>query len=207
MAEILTEQIDALREKQRKMEAPSEASTKDQDTTPKQLPKGVVLGKDGKPCRSCTSVASWLAMAKKNPSAQSPNSSTPSTPNSTSTSLSTSLPRDCPPDVEQLGRGSWRLLHSIAATYPEKATHTQQNEMRQFLLYFSKFYPCWTCGEGFNSWMTKKGHEPRVEGRDTLGQWMCEAHNVVNRRLGKPEFDCSKVDERWRTGWKDGRCD
>ena len=32
-------------------------------------------------------------------------------------------------------------------------------------------------------------------------------HNEVNRRIGKKEFDCSKVDERWRDGWKDGSCD
>ena len=28
-------------------------------------------------------------------------------------------------------------------------------------------------------------------------------HDEVNRRIGKEEFDCSKVDERWRYGWKD----
>ena len=32
-------------------------------------------------------------------------------------------------------------------------------------------------------------------------------HNDVNRRIGKEEFDCSKVDERWLDGWKDGSCD
>ena len=32
-------------------------------------------------------------------------------------------------------------------------------------------------------------------------------HNEVNRRIGKEEFDCSKVDKRWRDGWKDGSCD
>ena len=55
--------------------------------------------------------------------------------------------------------------------------------------------------------MNKRGNEPQVEGRDGLGKWMCEAHNEVNRKLGKEEFDCEKWEERWRTGWKDGRCD
>jgi FAD-linked sulfhydryl oxidase len=40
-----------------------------------------------------------------------------------------------------------------------------------------------------------------------LSQWLCRIHNEINRRLGKQEFDCSKVDERWRDGWKDGSCD
>ena len=36
---------------------------------------------------------------------------------------------------------------------------------------------------------------------------MCEMHNRVNVKLGKPEFDCSKVFQRWRDGWEDGSCD
>ena len=50
-------------------------------------------------------------------------------------------------------------------------------------------------------------NKPRLSGRSEFGNWMCEAHNVVNKKLGKKEFDCSKWEERWRTGWKDGRCD
>jgi len=55
--------------------------------------------------------------------------------------------------------------------------------------------------------MTVKGNEPRVEGRDGLGRWMCEAHNEVNRKLGKEVFDCGRWEERWRTGWRNGSCD
>lgn len=127
------------------------------------------------------------------------------TPPSASTA-SLDLP-DCPPDVEELGRGAWTLLHSISASYPPRASPTQQSEMRQFLGLFGKLYPCWVCAEDFQDWMNKKGNEPRVESRDRLGKWMCEAHNEVNRKLGKQEFDCGKWEERWRTGWKDGRCD
>jgi mitochondrial FAD-linked sulfhydryl oxidase len=36
---------------------------------------------------------------------------------------------------------------------------------------------------------------------------MCQAHNEVNRKLGKSEFDCGLWKERWRDGWRDGRCD
>lgn len=70
---------------------------------------------------------------------------------------------------------------------------------------FSKLYPCWVCAEDFQSYMKKE--QVRVDGRSEFGNWLCEAHNEVNRKLGKKEFDCSKWEERWRTGWKDGRCD
>ena len=56
--------------------------------------------------------------------------------------------------------------------------------------------------------MSKPGNEPRVEGREGLGRWMCEAHNEVNQKLGKGEFDCGRWGERWigGEGAGDGRC-
>jgi FAD-linked sulfhydryl oxidase len=70
---------------------------------------------------------------------------------------------------------------------------------------FSKLYPCWVCAEDFQDFMEK--NKVRTESRREFGMWMCEAHNEVNRKLGKKEFDCDRWEERWRTGWKDGRCD
>ncbi|KAL8720865.1 MAG: hypothetical protein Q9225_002344 [Loekoesia sp. 1 TL-2023] len=183
------------------------AHAQEEDDASKKLPKGVVLGKDGKPCRTCTSSADWAAMMKKSIFKDKSSTTTEtSTPPSVSTA-SLSQPPDCPPDVEELGRSTWTLLHTISASYPSRASPTQQSEMRQFLGLFGKLYPCWVCAEDFQEWMSRKGNEPRVEGRDRLGRWMCEAHNEVNRKLGKQEFDCGKWEERWRTGWKDGRCD
>lgn len=112
---------------------------------------------------------------------------------------------DCPPDVETLGRGTWTLLHSIAATYPEAPSKSQQSDLLSFVKLFSKLYPCWVCAEDFQSYLGRE--VPRVQSRDQFGNWLCGAHNEVNRKLGKPQFDCSKWQERWRTGWRDGRCD
>ncbi|MCJ1392956.1 hypothetical protein MMC18_005828 [Xylographa bjoerkii] len=170
------------------------------DSEPKKLPKGVVLGKDGKPCRSCTSASEWRRLMR---------SATSPPPSSSSSSTAPPPPprTDCPPDVDTLGNHTWTLLHSISAAYPQQATATQQGEMRQFLGLFAKLYPCWVCAEDFRAWMAKGGNEPRVEGREGLGRWMCEAHNEVNVKLGKEVFDCARWEERWRTGWREGGCD
>jgi len=145
----------------------------------------------------------WAAMAKQQTTT--PSTVATTTPPAQATS-SLQPPADCPPDVEQLGRSSWTLLHSIAASYPERPTPNQQTETRQFMQLFGKMYPCWVCADDFRAWM-KQGNEPRVSNRQEFSQWMCEAHNAVNVKLGKKTFDCAKWDERWRTGWKDGRCD
>ncbi|OKL56687.1 hypothetical protein UA08_07994 [Talaromyces atroroseus] len=190
---------------------------------------GVVLDKDGKPCRLCTSAASWRTMAKKasaggmaagaavaatssSSSASSTSTSSPSSlPSSltSSTTATTTTKPECPPDVEELGRSTWTLLHSLTATYPTRASAEQQTEMRSFLGLFSKLYPCWVCAEDFRSWIADPSgkNQPRLSSRAEFGQWMCEAHNAVNRKLGKKEFDCNFWEERWRTGWKDGRCE
>jgi FAD-linked sulfhydryl oxidase len=118
-------------------------------------------------------------------------------------------PADCPPGVEELGRSTWTLLHSMAAAYPEKADTQQQKDMQGFLELFSRLYPCRVCAEDFQVWMGQPSgrNEPKLGGRAEFGWWMCEAHNEVNRKLGKEEFDCRLWEERWRTGWKDGQCD
>lgn len=72
--------------------------------------------------------------------------------------------------------------------------------MRTFLHLIGKLYPCWPCASDFQHWMAERGNAPRVEGREALGRWMCEAHNEVNRKLGKEEFDCKRWEVRWRTG-------
>lgn len=161
-------------------------------------------------CRSCTSVKDWMQLAKADSSKQS--STTAATAGAASitaaalSSLSPTYPLDCPADVETLGNHTWTLLHSITATYPTRASAQQQSDMKQFLTLFGKLYPCWQCAEDFQEWMGRTRNEPRVEGRSELGRWMCEAHNEVNRKLGKKVFDCGRWEERWRDGWRDGRC-
>lgn len=123
----------------------------------------------------------------------------------TEAAVTETLPTDCPPDVVQLGRSSWTLLHSIAATYPEKPTTAEQNDVRSFMQLFSKLYPCWVCAEDFQKYIKKE--EPKTASRDEFGRWLCAAHNAVNAKLGKNTFDCNLWQERWVTGWKDGRCD
>jgi mitochondrial FAD-linked sulfhydryl oxidase len=118
----------------------------------------------------------------------------------------TTAPSDCPPDVEQLGRSTWTMLHTMAATYPEQAPSSMQTVIKQFISTFSQLYPCGWCAEDFRAWMKEPGNEPKVQGQDELGMWMCQAHNAVNVKLGKPEFDCSLWKQRWKDGWKDGRC-
>ncbi|KAJ5780558.1 FAD dependent sulfhydryl oxidase Erv1 [Penicillium paradoxum] len=228
MSEVPSEQINSQNKgaglmfnQQTTADSASSSKPAQDDDTKAPLPKGVVLGKDGKPCRTCTSVASWRALTKQADLEKTSSSNSTSKPtfNSSVSKMTASMPAfaaaatpspsatpsECPPDVEELGRSTWTLLHSMAATYPEKANTEHQDNMRGFLKFFSKLYPCWVCADDFQTWMAR--NQPKLSSRKEFGWWMCEAHNEVNRKLGKKEFDCRFWEERWRTGWKDGRCD
>ena len=100
-----------------------------------------------------------------------------------------------PVNSAQLGRASWTLLHTVASSYPRRPTEQQQGEMKLFLALFSKLYPRWYCAQDFQKQIKKT--PPAVESRESLALWMCDQHNRVNRKIGKPLFDCSMWRERW----------
>ncbi|KAJ2885013.1 Flavin-linked sulfhydryl oxidase of the mitochondrial IMS [Coemansia aciculifera] len=179
-------------------------------------------GKKAKPCRVCDSFKSWRiheakSHSKKEQGGQGTGAATatatataiaaattPAQLGSSAASLNTLTEDDCPPDSQVLGRATWTFLHTMAAYYPEKADPKQQNMMTSLLSSFSHFYPCGRCASHLRQEMAKS--PPTVDTRQNLSLWLCQTHNKVNVMLGKDEFDCTKVDERWRDGPSDGRC-
>ncbi|XP_037523200.1 FAD-linked sulfhydryl oxidase ALR-like [Rhipicephalus sanguineus] len=153
-------------------------------------------GRRKKPCRACSDFKAWAKSKGGTPSkAAGPSQAADAGP---------SPERECPPDRSELGRCTWSLLHSVAAYYPKRPSAEQQRDAEQFFRLFARLYPCKECAQDFRTELDSS--PPRVTSRTELAQWLCEQHNVVNRKLGKPEFDCSRVDERWRRGWDDGSC-
>jgi FAD-linked sulfhydryl oxidase len=110
----------------------------------------------------------------------------------------------CPPDASEIGRSGWITLHSMAAYYPDKADVLTERHMKNFLNAFAVLHPCQFCGEHMMEYI--KQHPPTASGQHAISQWMCQFHNAVNAMTGKPQFDCSQVNQRWRDGWDDDRC-
>ncbi|EOD24151.1 hypothetical protein EMIHUDRAFT_254842, partial [Emiliania huxleyi CCMP1516] len=78
-------------------------------------------------------------------------------------------------------------LHTTAAYYPETASPSQQTLAEQFIRSLGELYA--------------------LGSREEFCLWMCEQHNAVNAKLGKPVFPCTlaRLDARWRDGG--ARCD
>jgi len=112
---------------------------------------------------------------------------------------------DCPLNKDQLGAQAWGVLHTIAANYPQNPTEDQKNNIKLFFELFSKVYPCSACGSDMQEQMKVTPLNPKSQ--SSISQWLCKIHNEVNKKLGKPEFDCRLVNQRWKDGWADGSCD
>ena len=154
--------------------------------------------KEEKPCRTCTDFKSWIKNAGNRPTDKL----------QVSEEQAAHIERDlrgCPLDKDELGQASWKFLHTMAANYPSKPSPQDQSDLRNFVGLFAKFYPCAPCAEDLREDLKK--NPVQVESGEKFSLWACEAHNRVNQKLGKDIFDCSKVYERWRDGWKNGSCD
>ncbi|ODV96729.1 hypothetical protein PACTADRAFT_65210 [Pachysolen tannophilus NRRL Y-2460] len=148
----------------------------------------IIYDKDGKPCRACNTLLDFKMATGAKPKVS-----------GTFPGFSTAYAKDEPPDVEQLGRSTWTFLHSVAASYPEEASISQQEDMKSFLNIFGKIYPCWFCAKDFTKYIGE--NQPKVKTQEDFGRWLCDAHNSVNKKLGKPQFDCNLWKKRWKDGW------
>ena len=96
---------------------------------------------------------------------------------------------------EQLGRFSWTLLHSIAASYPKKPSIEDKAQVQHFLHSFAYLFPCQTCSKHFKQMLEENPIES--DSREALVLYLCRLHNNVNKRLNKKIFDCKKAFEFW----------
>ncbi|KAG8915578.1 hypothetical protein FRC01_003611 [Tulasnella sp. 417] len=117
----------------------------------------------------------------------------------------------------ELGRATWKLLHTMTLRFPDasvkgylspygrrltkqsqKPTDDQRHALESYFYLFSRLYPCGECAREFQQLLKK--YPPQTSSRKTASLWLCYVHNLVNARLGKPEFDCLKLDETYDCG-------
>lgn len=96
---------------------------------------------------------------------------------------------------EDIGRATWLFLHTLAAQYPEQPTRQQRKDAKTLIDVLTRMYPCGECARHFKHVVA--ANPPQVESKKKFSLWMCEVHNVVNRSLGKPSFNCDLVESRW----------
>lgn len=102
------------------------------------------------------------------------------------------IPENEPEGISPLlwGPSAWHLLHSIAATYPNKPTELDIKRYYTFIISFAYVLPCPTCREHFKKTLhDKEFNINHLADRETFTKFVFDVHNVVNERLHKPRFD------------------
>ncbi|KAI8352619.1 ERV/ALR sulfhydryl oxidase domain-containing protein [Mortierella sp. GBAus27b] len=101
----------------------------------------------------------------------------------------------------ELGRATWKLIHTMASRYPLEPKPDERAAVKQWIVLLSRLYPCGECAEHFQKLL--KEHPPQTSSRAALSNWACAVHNIVNERLGKPDFDCSTLEDVYKCGCAD----
>ena len=92
-----------------------------------------------------------------------------------------------------LGSDTWSLLHSVAAMYSNHPNETERESVRDFFEGLMHFYPS-------KSELMKeiiKEHPLEYSNREELVYYMCQIHNILNKKLGKKKFSCKEAFNVW----------
>lgn len=90
--------------------------------------------------------------------------------------------------IDKWGPSGWNILHVMAHTWPRVPTASERENMKQFLKLFAKQLPCPSCKRHFLDYLEKNGTDAVYASRETLVTFLNDAHNDVNRRLGKRQY-------------------
>ena len=91
---------------------------------------------------------------------------------------------------EILGRRTWFFLHSVAAKYPDHPEENDKESVRNLVASLGQHYPCKLCRKHLKQQL-RELRPVAVGTRQELTVWFCELHNMVNKDIGKKQFDCN----------------
>ena len=124
-----------------------------------------------------------------NPSSNIPSNQTNITSNYTYNYTFNSQNVNC----SSLGKHTWAVLHSIAASYANFPNETEKHNFQMFFDGLINSYP------SNNSLIKEIIKEKPLEhnSREELVYYICEIHNIMNKKLNKTKFNCRNAFDIW----------
>lgn len=102
-------------------------------------------------------------------------------------------------DTRVWGPHAWIFLHTVTFNYPQEASDADKQSIRTFVQSVGSQLPCPTCQVHFAKLLKDYPIEKVWQSRDALSRWMVNLHNMVNRRLNKPEYEYDVVRSRYES--------
>ena len=94
---------------------------------------------------------------------------------------------------ETLGIHTWKVLHSIAASYSNHPDKIEKKNFENFFYGLIYFYPS---NNNVFKEIVKK-HPLENKNREELVYYICDIHNILNKKLGKKKFNCRHAFDIW----------
>lgn len=90
------------------------------------------------------------------------------------------------------GPSFWRVLHTVAFSYPEQPTDAQKQAAESFFNSLTELLPCEKCRKHYTAFLRENPVAAHNSSGSELSEYIYDFHNRVNQRLGKtqtPSYD------------------
>lgn len=90
--------------------------------------------------------------------------------------------------INQWGPAGWEMLHVFSHSFAQDPNDDDRHRMHSLLHLFAIHLPCPSCRRHFSELLQRElptPNAPALVSRDALVAFVNDAHNEVNRRLGK----------------------
>jgi FAD-linked sulfhydryl oxidase len=96
-------------------------------------------------------------------------------------------------NCSSLGKHTWAVLHSIAASYSNKPNNTDKEYYKKFFNGLIHNYP------SKNNIIKNivKENPLKNSNREEFVYYICEIHNIMNKKLNKKHFRCKLAFDIW----------
>ena len=91
------------------------------------------------------------------------------------------------------GPSSWRLIHSVAFTYPKRPSLIDKQRYKNFFESLAFTLPCVVCQFHYQKELLQFDLDRGLRSREHLSRWAFNLHNSVNKRLGKKVMTYEEV--------------
>jgi hypothetical protein len=86
------------------------------------------------------------------------------------------------------GPSAWTFLHAVSFSYPEDPSPEHKEAALNLFSSLQLLLPCGDCCSHYCSTFQRKDLFEHLESRESFSRWLVTFHNLVNRRLKKPEY-------------------
>ena len=99
----------------------------------------------------------------------------------------------------QWGPHYWNTFHSICLAYPQYPNSITKKKYYDFIHNIPLFLPDHDFGDHFSHLLEKYPLKPYLDNRDKLCKWMHFIHNIINKKLNKPQFSYHEYIIKYKT--------